>query len=131
MEIIRTENNMFQERIIFFSMCSDWHDYYTSTCSSSKCRASKERYEIAAANTYGCNFDAEEEVSNMIARTMSIAINYKPSMMLDCERKKPMEVEVILGNPVRRAEANNVSVPYLDSIYAVCSAINDRNLGRY
>ncbi|KAM3580302.1 hypothetical protein VKS41_007539 [Umbelopsis sp. WA50703] len=86
---------------------------------------------IAAANTYGCNFDAEAEVSNMIARTMSIAINYKPSMMLDCERKKPMEVEVILGNPVRRAEANNVSVPYLDSIYAVCSAINDRNLGRY
>ncbi|KAG2183732.1 hypothetical protein INT43_006743 [Umbelopsis isabellina] len=85
---------------------------------------------IKAANSYGCNFDADAEVSNMIARTMAIANNYKPSMMLDSERKNPMEVEVILGNPVRRAETNNVSVPYLQSIYTVCSAINDRNLGR-
>lgn len=47
---------------------------------------------------------------------------------LDYERKQQMEVEVILGAPLRRAKDKGMDVPYLELIYNLCSAANARNL---
>lgn len=43
----------------------------------------------------------------------------KPSMLLDWEQGKKMELEVILGNPVRIARAHGVEMPLLQSMYAL------------
>lgn len=43
----------------------------------------------------------------------------KPSMLLDWEAKRPLEIEVILGNPVRIARARGVELPRMQSLYAL------------
>lgn len=42
---------------------------------------------------------------------------YKPSMCIDNEKRQLMEIEVILGNPVKIAEKNGVAVPTLTILY--------------
>ncbi|KAH8553850.1 2-dehydropantoate 2-reductase [Umbelopsis sp. PMI_123] len=85
---------------------------------------------IRAANSFGYGFNAEAEVTQMFKNTKNIAGAYKPSMLLDAERGQPMEVEVILGNPLRLAQKNGVNVPYLESLYSICSAINANKQGK-
>lgn len=43
----------------------------------------------------------------------------KPSMLLDWEAGRPMELEVILGNPIRIARAHGVEMPRLQTLYAL------------
>ncbi|KAH6677752.1 ketopantoate reductase PanE/ApbA C terminal-domain-containing protein [Plectosphaerella plurivora] len=43
----------------------------------------------------------------------------RPSMLLDWEAGRPLELEVILGNPVRLARAKGVEMPRLQSMYAL------------
>ncbi len=42
---------------------------------------------------------------------------YKPSMMIDREMGRPMEIEAIYGEPVRRAEAAGCAVPKMRMLY--------------
>ncbi|KAI8636047.1 2-dehydropantoate 2-reductase [Parasitella parasitica] len=79
---------------------------------------------IDAAIANGYQFDHKEQMHNMITRTEATAKNYKPSMQLDKERGSPMEIEVILGTPLRRAKAKGLSVPHLELIHSLCSATN-------
>ena len=53
---------------------------------------------------------------------------YKTSMLLDYENKRPLEVEVILGNAVRIARRVNLHVPKLESLYALLLLIDRNNL---
>lgn len=50
----------------------------------------------------------------------------RPSMLLDWERGAPMELEVILGNPIRLARAKGVVMPRLESMYALLSLAQRR-----
>jgi 2-dehydropantoate 2-reductase len=43
----------------------------------------------------------------------------KPSMLLDWEAGRPMELEVILGNPIRIARAHGLEIPRLQTLYAL------------
>jgi ketopantoate reductase len=43
----------------------------------------------------------------------------KPSMLLDWEADRPMELEVILGNPIRIARAHGIQMPRLQTLYAL------------
>lgn len=52
----------------------------------------------------------------------------KPSMLLDWESGKPLELEVILGNPVRIAKERGYEMSRLHTLYALLkSAQNKRN----
>jgi 2-dehydropantoate 2-reductase len=59
----------------------------------------------------------EEFVVNQVERTRPMG-PYKPSTMLDYVAGKPLEVEPIWGEPLRRAQAKGVSVPRLESLHA-------------
>ncbi|KAK8100674.1 hypothetical protein PG999_011048 [Apiospora kogelbergensis] len=50
----------------------------------------------------------------------------KPSMLLDWESGRPMELEVILGNPIRIAKAAGVSMPRLQSVYALLRSMQNQ-----
>ncbi|KAK8136572.1 hypothetical protein PG984_004512 [Apiospora sp. TS-2023a] len=50
----------------------------------------------------------------------------KPSMLLDWEAGRPMELEVILGNPIRIAKEAGVDMPRLQSIYALLRSMQNQ-----
>ena len=43
----------------------------------------------------------------------------KPSMLLDWQAGRPMELEVILGNPIRLAKAKGIEMPRLHGMYSL------------
>jgi len=55
-------------------------------------------------------------VETMLNNTRNMTA-YKPSMMIDREMGRPMEVEAIYGEPVRRAEAAGCAVPKMRMLY--------------
>ncbi|KAH8840353.1 hypothetical protein MCOR27_002478 [Pyricularia oryzae] len=48
-----------------------------------------------------------------------------PSMLLDWQAGRPLELEVIVGNPVRIARAKGVEMPRLQSVYALLKSMQD------
>lgn len=76
------------------------------------------------------NAEAEhpEAVLDLVARTSGS----RPSMLQDWEAGRPLELEVILGNPVRIARARGVELPRTQSLYALmrsAQALRDGRLG--
>jgi 2-dehydropantoate 2-reductase len=58
----------------------------------------------------------EEFVVDQVERTRPMG-PYKPSTMIDFVEGKPLEVEPIWGEPLRRARAKGVSTPRLEALY--------------
>jgi 2-dehydropantoate 2-reductase len=52
---------------------------------------------------------------------------YKTSMTIDFANRQPLELEYILGEPIRRAEAAGVQVPYMKSQYWLASFLDRLN----
>ena len=48
------------------------------------------------------------------------------SMQTDCKMGRPMEVDVILGTPVRKGRELGVSIPTLEVLYTLLLAVNSR-----
>jgi len=69
----------------------------------------------AAAAAHGVAIP-EEFVVDQVERTRPMG-PYKPSTMLDYVAGKPLEVEPIWGEPLRRAQAKGVRVPRLAALY--------------
>ncbi|KAF9476059.1 6-phosphogluconate dehydrogenase C-terminal domain-like protein [Pholiota conissans] len=51
-----------------------------------------------------------------------------PSMLLDAQKGLPIEVEVIIGEVVRMAKAHNVSVPRIETLYALLLIVQNQIL---
>ncbi|GAB6067222.1 2-dehydropantoate 2-reductase [Methylothermus subterraneus] len=60
----------------------------------------------------------EDVIEQNIASTRRMP-PYQTSMLLDFEAGRPLETEAILGNAVRAAQRAGVSVPHLESLYAL------------
>lgn len=50
------------------------------------------------------------------------------SMLTDYKNGKPMEVEVILGYPAKKARELGVSTPILETLYVILTAVNEKLL---
>lgn len=61
-------------------------------------------------------FATPEQILKSTAKNTS---GSKPSMQLDWEQGKKMELEVILGNPIKAARAKGLEMPQLQSLYAL------------
>ncbi|MDP9004249.1 MAG: 2-dehydropantoate 2-reductase [Verrucomicrobiota bacterium] len=71
---------------------------------------------IAAANR--CGFPLPPETaSDQIERTRTLG-EYKPSTLIDFQAGRPLEIEAIWGEPLRRAKAAGASTPHLEELYA-------------
>ncbi|ANB11246.1 hypothetical protein AWJ20_4049 [Sugiyamaella lignohabitans] len=51
---------------------------------------------------------------------------YKPSMQVDVDKGNPIEVEAILGNPLRTAKELNIKTPVLTVVYNLLRALQFR-----
>lgn len=63
-------------------------------------------------------------VEKMLEDTRKMA-PYSPSMRVDWDKGRPMEVEAIFGNPLRAAESRGARLPRLRALYEELSALNE------
>ena len=59
-----------------------------------------------------------ENVAHVIVNNENPKSVFKPSMLVDLEAGRPMEVEAIVGGILKRAKAKGIDVPRLELIYA-------------
>lgn len=76
---------------------------------------------VAAARANGANV-SEAIVQKMIDNTATMGA-YLSSMQIDRREGRPLEIEAILGEPLRRAESRGVPTPRLRSMYEMARAI--------
>lgn len=65
-----------------------------------------------AAHGESARLDADADIEAMLRATEAMAV-YRPSTMIDFVEGRPLEVEAIFGEPLRRAVALGVATPYL------------------
>ncbi len=80
----------------------------------------REVVDIAARCGYSLG---EDDIAEQIERTETMGA-YKPSTLLDFEARRPLEIEPIWGEPLRRAAAAGVSAPRLQMLYALLRALD-------
>ncbi len=76
---------------------------------------------IAAANKCGYALPTAEALEQM-KRTEKMGA-YKPSTLIDFEAGRPLEIEAIWGEPLRRAQAAGAVVPELAKLYEQLMAV--------
>jgi len=79
----------------------------------------REVQAIAAAHGVGI---ADAFLNDQVERTRPMG-DYKPSTLLDFLEGKPLELEPIWGEPLRRAQAKSVSAPRLQALYAALARV--------
>ena len=80
---------------------------------------------IAAAIKCGIPLRTAEALEQM-KRTETLGA-YKPSTLIDFENGKPLELEAIWGEPLRRATAAGASMPCLEELYSPLQALDEAN----
>jgi 2-dehydropantoate 2-reductase len=83
---------------------------------------------IAAANKCGIPLRTAEALEQM-KRTQTMG-SYKPSTLIDFENGKPLELEAIWGEPLRRATAAGARMPRLEELYSSLQALDGQNRPR-
>lgn len=83
---------------------------------------------LAAANADGCRIDAHAMIERMFTQTAAMG-HYRPSMLVDYEQKRPLEVDAMLGEPVRRAHAAGLTVPHLEMNHHLLAMLDRLNCG--
>ncbi|KAJ5676041.1 2-dehydropantoate 2-reductase [Penicillium macrosclerotiorum] len=58
-----------------------------------------------------------ESIVEWMAYRLPDDCNYRPSMLLDLENGRPMELEVILGYPLKKAQELGVDAPHMTTIH--------------
>jgi 2-dehydropantoate 2-reductase len=82
----------------------------------------------AAGNADGCSLDVPAILARMVHDTDTMGA-YRPSMLVDYQNRQPLEVEAILGEPVRRAGRLGVPVPIMEAQYRLVSFLDRLNRG--
>jgi 2-dehydropantoate 2-reductase len=79
---------------------------------------------IAAANKCGFPLPASAALEQ-VKRTEAMGA-YKPSTLIDFQAGRPLEVEAIWGEPLRRAAAAGAVTPRLQQLYEKLKTINSQ-----
>jgi len=101
---------------------------YMSSSSMAERVAKEVMMEVSAiAQAKGYTSFSEESVDKQlqIARDRIGTKGIEPSMLVDVLNGRRMEVEVILGTPVRIAHELGVPVPRLETMYALAKALDE------
>lgn len=69
---------------------------------------------------------SEELVADMLERTAKMA-PYSTSMKLDYEHQRPLEVEAIVGNPLRAAQVQGADLIRIETVYRQLKMLDGHN----
>ncbi len=78
----------------------------------------------AAAASYGLAIE-DAFLEQMIASHDTVHTPYYTSMHLDRLGRRRMEIDAILGEPLRRGRQNGVAMPHTEKLYRDLSAVQD------
>ncbi|KAI5198131.1 mandelate racemase/muconate lactonizing enzyme family protein [Aureobasidium subglaciale] len=73
-----------------------------------------------------CNVPLKHELADQLVDKILAMPGIFSSMHTDMKEGRPLEVDVILGYPVRMARKHGMDTPVLDTIYALTAAVNRR-----
>ena len=83
---------------------------------------------LSIAKAQGCQFKSgfrEQTMEKMIVPSETHSIMYQ-----DFQARRPMEVETFLGSPIKLAQEVNISVPRIETLYALLHNANTINQTR-
>jgi ketopantoate reductase len=83
---------------------------------------------LTLAKAQECTFPADFRETTL--QRMVQPQENNSTMWLDFEAKRPMEIETYLGSPLKLAQESNVSVPRIESLYAILHHLNIVNRTR-
>lgn len=73
-----------------------------------------------------CGVPIEYELIDRLINKILAMPGIGSSMQTDCKNGKPLELDVILGTPVRKGREMGVSIPTVETIYALLLGVNRR-----
>lgn len=74
----------------------------------------------------GCDVPIGYElVDRLIDKVLSMAGVYS-SMYVDMKEGRPLEIDVIIGTPMKKARELSMDVPVLSTVYALTAAVDQR-----
>ncbi|MEO1093332.1 MAG: putative 2-dehydropantoate 2-reductase [Cyanobacteria bacterium J06638_28] len=73
----------------------------------------------------GDRYLSSEIIDTMLTHTAKMK-PYRTSMKIDFDEGRPLEVEAILGNPLKAAQTANVDTPRIEMLYQQLSALDRR-----
>lgn len=74
----------------------------------------------------GCGVPLADELVDQLMDKINAMPGIGSSMQTDCKSGRPMEIDVILGFPVRKARELGIEAPYLEAIYLILRAVDGR-----
>ncbi|KAL6353764.1 hypothetical protein LRP88_12756 [Fusarium phalaenopsidis] len=81
--------------------------------------AMKEVFEVASK----CGYQLPEDIIDTMINLDPMDLYLEPSMLCDFRKGNLMEVEYLVGEPLREAKKVGVATPNLTAIYEICKAI--------
>ncbi|CAI7647310.1 unnamed protein product [Penicillium pancosmium] len=74
----------------------------------------------------GCGVQLEDGLIDQLMDRINAMPGIGSSMQTDCKSNRPMEIDVILGFPVRKSRELGIPAPYLESLYVILRAVDGR-----
>ncbi|KAJ5669917.1 uncharacterized protein N7477_005280 [Penicillium maclennaniae] len=74
----------------------------------------------------GCGVALTDELPEQLIGKIKAMPGIGSSMQTDCKNGRPMEIDVILGFPVRKSRELGIKAPRLESLYVILRAIDGR-----
>lgn len=72
------------------------------------------------------NSPGKKKIQEMINKTIKMK-PYKTSMLIDFENHKPLEIEAIVGEPLKLAKKYKIETPYLKFCYHLLKFLDEQN----
>ncbi|MGF2033813.1 MAG: putative 2-dehydropantoate 2-reductase [Nostoc sp. CmiVER01] len=82
-------------------------------------------YEVVAGSKSCGRIIPDSFIQTMLDYTLKMK-PYRTSMKIDYDERRPMEVEAIFGNPLRKAQAADVDLPQISCIYQQLKFLDEK-----
>ncbi len=82
-------------------------------------------YEVAAGSKSCGRIIPDSFIQTMLDYTVKMK-PYRTSMKIDYDERRPLEVEAIFGNPLRKAQAADVNLPQISCIYQQLKFLDEK-----
>ncbi|KAJ5637794.1 hypothetical protein N7490_007673 [Penicillium lividum] len=74
----------------------------------------------------GCGVDLDDGLVDKLMDKINAMPGIGSSMQTDCKNGRPMEIDVILGFPVRKSKELGIPTPYMETLYLILCAVDGR-----
>lgn len=74
----------------------------------------------------GCGVPLKDGLIDQLMEKINAMPGIGSSMQTDCKSGRPMEIDVILGFPVRKSRELGIRAPFLETLYVLLRAVDGR-----